>query len=53
MMPDALERVLISFSLLARFQPFVTGAMYLSDFGFFVSSTLLALFLAMRALARR
>jgi hypothetical protein len=31
----------------------VTGAMYLSDFGFFVSSTLLALFLAMRALARR
>jgi len=52
-MPDALERVLISFSLLARFQPFVTGAMYLSDFGFFVSSTLLALFLAMRALARR
>ena len=53
MMPDALERVLISFSLLARFQPFVTGAMYLSDFGFFVSSTLLALFMAMRALARR
>jgi len=53
MMPDALERVLISFSLLARFQPFVTGAMYLSDFGFFMSSTLLALFLAMRALARR
>lgn len=53
MMPDALERVLISFSLLARFQPFVTGSMYLSDFGFFVSSTLLALFLAMRALARR
>lgn len=53
MMPDALERVLMSFSLLARFQPFVTGAMYLSDFGFFASSTLLALFLAMRALARR
>jgi len=53
MLPDALERVLISVSLLARFQPFVTGAMYLSDFGFFVSSTLLALFLAMRALARR
>ena len=53
MMPDALERILISLSLLARFTPFATGAMYTSDFGFFVSTTLLALFLAMRALARR
>jgi ABC-2 type transport system permease protein len=53
MMPDALERVLISLSLLARFTPFATGAMYISDFGFFVCTTLLALFLAMRALARR
>ena len=52
-MPDAVERVLISLSLLARFTPFATGAMYTSDFGFFVCSTLLALFLAMRALARR
>lgn len=53
MMPDALERVLISLSLLARFTPFATGAMYTSDLGFFLTSTLLALFLAMRALARR
>ena len=53
MLPDALERVLISLSLLARFTPFATGAMYLSDFGFFASTTLLALFLATRALARR
>lgn len=53
LMPDALERVLISLSLLAHFTPFATGAMYTSDFGFFVTSTLLALFLAMRALARR
>jgi len=53
MMPDALERMLISLSLLARFTPFVTGATYTSDFGFFVSSTMLALFLSMRALARR
>jgi ABC-2 type transport system permease protein len=53
MMPEGLERVLISVSLLARFTPFATGAMYTSDFGFFVSCTLLALFLAMRALARR
>ncbi len=53
MLPDVLERILISVSLLARFTPFATGAMYTSDFGFFVSTTLLALFLAMRALARR
>jgi ABC-2 type transport system permease protein len=53
MLPDALERVLISVSLLARLTPFVTGAMYLSDLGFFVSTTLLGLFLATRALARR
>lgn len=53
MMPGVLERVLISLSLLARFTPFATGAMYTSDFAFFVCTTLLALFLAMRALARR
>ncbi|MEJ7670494.1 MAG: ABC transporter permease [Casimicrobiaceae bacterium] len=53
MLPDAIERVLISLSLLARFTPFATGAMYVSDFGFFASATLLALFLATRALARR
>lgn len=53
MLPEAPERVLISLSLLARFTPFATGAMYTSDLGFFVTSTLLALFLAMRALARR
>lgn len=52
-LPDAIERVLISVSLLARFTPFATGAMYTSDFGFFLTSTLLALFVAMRALARR
>ena len=53
MLPDGLERVFISLSLLARFTPFVTGAMYTSDAGFFISTTLLALFVATRALARR
>jgi len=53
MMPEGLERILISLSLLAHFTPFATGALYTSDVGFFVSTTLLALFLAMRALARR
>jgi len=53
MVPDVFERILISLSLLAHFTPFATGALYTSDLGFFVSTTLLALFLAMRALARR
>jgi ABC-2 type transport system permease protein len=53
MLPDALERVLISLSLLARLTPFATGAMYLSDLGFFSSATALGLVLATRALARR
>ena len=46
MMPEGLERILISLSLLAHFTPFATGALYTSDVGFFVSTTLLALFLA-------
>lgn len=53
MLPDGLERIFISLSLLARFTPFATGAMYTSDAGFFVSTTLLALLIATRALARR
>jgi ABC-2 type transport system permease protein len=53
MLPDALERWLIGLSLLARLTPFATGAMYVSDLGFFVSTTALGLFLATRALARR
>ena len=51
--PEALERALIGISLLAHFTPFATGAMYLSDFGFFVIATLLALLLAVRALGRK
>ena len=51
--PTGLERVFISLSLLARFTPFATGAMYASDFGFFITTTALALFVAVRSLARR
>jgi ABC-2 type transport system permease protein len=53
MLPDGLERIFISLSLLARLTPFATGAMYTSDAGFFISTTLLALLIAIRALARR
>ena len=53
LLPSGLERVFISLSLLARFTPFATGAMYVSDFGFFITVTALALFVAVRSLARR
>ena len=53
LLPTGLERVFISLSLLARFTPFATGAMYASDFGFFITVTALALFVAVRSLARR
>ncbi|NLD67577.1 MAG: ABC transporter permease subunit [Limnobacter sp.] len=53
LLPTGPERVLIGLSLLARFTPFATGAMYASDLGFFVTVTALALFVGVRALARR
>ena len=48
-----MENWFLGLSLLARFTPFATGAMYTSDFGFFLALILLGLFLAVRALARR
>lgn len=53
LLPRALENWVLGLSLLARITPFATGAMYTSDFGFFVTVILLGLFLAVRALARR
>lgn len=53
LLPYPFDNVVLSFSLLAHFTPFATGAMYLSDVGFFMSLILLGLFLSVRALARR
>jgi ABC-2 type transport system permease protein len=53
LLPAPFDNALINLSLLAHFTPLATGAMYTSDFGFFLSLTLLGLFLAVRALARR
>jgi ABC-2 type transport system permease protein len=53
LLPSPLENWLLGLSLLARFTPFATGAMYTSDFGWFLAVILLGLFLAVRALARR
>lgn len=53
LLPHPYENWLLGLSLLAHFTPFAVGAMYVSDFGFFVSVILLGLFLTVRALARR
>jgi ABC-2 type transport system permease protein len=53
LLPSPIDNWFLGFSLLARFTPFAVGAMYTSDFGFFISLTLLGLFLTVRALARR
>ena len=53
LLPAPIDNWVIGLSLLAHFTPFAAGAMYTSDFGFFVSVILLGLFLTVRALARR
>jgi len=53
LLPHPLDNWLIGLSLLARFTPFAVGALYSSDFGFFLALALTGLFLAVRALARR
>ena len=53
LLPYPFHNIVMSVSLLAHFTPFATGAIYVSDVGFFVSLILLGLFLGVRALARR
>lgn len=53
LLPYPLDNIVLSASLLAHFTPFATGALYLSDAGFFLSLTMLGLFVSVRALARR
>ena len=53
LLPYPFDNIVMSVSLLAHFTPFATGAIYVSDVGFFVSFILLGLFLGVRALARR
>jgi ABC-2 type transport system permease protein len=53
LLPYPFDNMITGISLLAHFTPFATGAMYLSDVGFFLSVIMLGLFLSVRALARR
>jgi ABC-2 type transport system permease protein len=53
LLPDPFDIFVINLSLLTHFKPFATGALYLSDFGFFTTLILLGLLLSTRALGRR
>lgn len=53
LLPAPYDNIVINLSLLAHFTPFATGALYLSDLGFFVSLVLVGLAFGVRALARR
>jgi ABC-2 type transport system permease protein len=53
LVPDPVDTLLVNLSLLAHFTPLATGTLFLSDVGFFFVLTLAALFLSVRALARR
>lgn len=53
LLPDPFDTIITSLSLVAHFTPLATGALFLSDAGFFLTIILAGLFLSVRALARR
>lgn len=53
LLPVPFDTFFVNLSLVSHFTPFVTGSLYLSDAGYFLSITMLGLFLSVRALARR
>ena len=53
LLPNPFDALVVNLSLAVHFRPFAVGSLYLSDVGFFLSVTLLALLLSVRALARR
>jgi ABC-2 type transport system permease protein len=53
LLPDPFDTIVTHLSLVAHFTPFATGALFLSDVGFFITIVLAGVFLSVRALARR
>jgi ABC-2 type transport system permease protein len=53
LLPDPYDALVTNLSLSAHFVPFATGSLYLSDAGYYLSLTLLGIFLCVRALGRR
>jgi ABC-2 type transport system permease protein len=52
LLPDPYDVIVVNASFIAHFTPFSVGALYLSDFGYFLTVILLGLWLNVRALAR-
>lgn len=52
LLPSPFDVIIVNASTLAHFTPMSIGALYLSDLGYFITLTLLFLFLTQRALAR-
>ena len=53
LLPDPFDTIVTNLSLVAHFTPFATGAVFLSDLGFFLTVILVGLLVSMRTLARR
>ena len=53
MLPQPFESLALNLSLIGHFKPIATGSLFLSDAGYFVTGTLLALYFATRRLAER
>ena len=53
LLPDPFDTIVTSLSFVAHFTPFATGALFLSDLGFFLTVMLACLLLSVRTLARR
>ena len=53
LLPDPFDTIVTSLSFVAHFTPFATGALFLSDLGFFLTVMLARLLLSVRTLARR
>jgi len=53
LLPEPFDTLVVNLSLSGHFKPFATGSLYLSDAAFYLSTTLLTLFLSVRALAWR
>jgi ABC-2 type transport system permease protein len=53
LLPPPFDNLAINLSLIGHFKPMVSGSVFVSDVGYFVSLSILALFLTTRRLAER
>jgi ABC-2 type transport system permease protein len=53
LLPPPFDSLAINLSLIGHFKPMVSGSVFLSDIGYFVTATMLALFLTAWGLAQR